>query len=302
MEDFRAYLILDKIGSRVRSAVSAVLIVSGFLLQLSTHNILAGMPFIILCVLLNLIRGISVKRVAAADLQWQDVTPQKIKHVLEHCERIKKFRKQNIGCFIALVIAVIFFGGFLFPIFEEISLPFPLIATIVNAFVLFGGLILSGRKSAWMPNSLDIKAEITMNILDSDMIKGDPGLQAMPFLEMGSAAQGTFPNDARVLIKFRDAPDAFIGLQGQISINTVKSRSFPYFYVVIIARPEFGLFKKFKGLKSDLDKLTVEQKKTKEVDVIVLRQTTTKTSGYHTDEKMREYILRQGIRIAKNLR
>ncbi len=301
MEDSSAYLILDKIGPRARGAVSTLLIVCGFLLQLSARNILAGMPFILLCVLLNLIRSISVKRVSAANLQWQDVTPQKIGQVLEHCEKIKRFRKQNIGCFIGLVIGVIFFGGFLFPILEDISLPFPLIATMVNAFVLFGGLILSGRKGAWMPDSLDIKAEITMNIIDSDMIKGDPGLQAMPFLEMGSAAQGTFPNDARVLIKFRDAPEDFIGLQGQISINKVKGRSFPYFYGVIIARPEFGLFKRFKGLKSDLDKLTVEQKKTNEVDVIVLRQTTTKTSGYHTDERMREYILKQGIKIAKNL-
>lgn len=301
MEDANAYLILDKIGPRLRGAVSALLIVSGFLLQLSTHNILAGMPFIVMCVLLNLIRGVAIKKVVTEALQWQEVTPDKIEQVLEHCRRIKKFRSQNIGCFIGLVVAIIFLGGFLFPLLEEISLPFPVVATIVNALILFAGLILSGRKSAWMPNALDVKVEIVADIVNSPLIKKDPGLQAIPFLEIGRAEKGTYPNDARVLIKFKDAPEEFIGMQGQISINTVKSKGYPYFYVVFIARQAFRLFDRFKSAKAGLGSLTVEQKKTSEVDVIVLRQTTTKTSGYHTDERMREYILTGGIKAAKVL-
>jgi len=301
VDEPKVYLILEKISPRLRGAVSAMLIAAGFLIQLSTHNILAGMPFIVLCVLLNLIRNVAVKRVAGEELQWQEVIPQKIDQVLEHCRRIKKFRSQNMGCFIGLVVAIIFVGGFLFPLLEHISLPFPLVAAIVNALILFSGLILSGRRSAWMPNALDIKTEIVKNIIESPLIKSDPSLKAIPFLEIGRAGKGAFPNDVRVLIKFKDAPDEFIGLQGQISINTVKSRSYPYFYVVLIARPGFGLFDKFKSLKVSLDAVTLEQKKTKEVDVIVLRQTTTKTSGYHTDQRMQEYILTEGIKAAKSL-
>jgi len=291
---------MEKVSPQLRGVVSAMLIAAGYLIQLSTRNILAGMPFIVLCVLLNFMRGAAVNRVASEELQWQEVIPQKIDQVLEHCRRIKKFRSQNMGCFIGLV-AIIFVGSFLFPLLEDISLPFPLVAAIVNALILSSGLILSGGRSAWMPNALDIKAEIVKNIIESHLIKSDPSLQAIPFLEMGRVGKDTFPNDARVLIKFKDAPEEFIGLQGQISINTVKGRSFPYFYAVIIARPGFELFEKFKSLKSDLDTLTVEQKKTEEVDVIVLRQTTTKTSGYHTDEKTQEYILKEGVKAAKCL-
>lgn len=301
MDEHKVYLILGKVSPRLRGAVSALLIVSGFLVQLSTHNILAGMPFIIICILLNLIRSVAIKKVVTEELQWQEVTPQKIEQVLEHCRKIKKFRSQNIGCFIGAVVALVLFGGFLLPLLEEISLPFPIIATIVNALILFAGLILSGRKSAWMPNALDIKTEIVKNIIESSLVKSDPGLQAIPFLEIGRTGQGAFPNDVRVLIKFRDAPDEFIGLQGQISINTVKSRSYPYVYVVLLARPGFGLFDKFRSLKVSRDAVTVEQKKTKEVDVIVIRQTTTKTSGYHTDQRMQEYILTEGIKTAKGL-
>ncbi len=301
MGDPRVYLILDKISPRLRAVVSALLIAAGFLIQLNTHNILAGIPFIIFCALLNIVKSVSIRKAVPEKTEWQEVTAQKIDEVIEHCRKIKKFRSGNFGCLIAFVIFLVFFGGFLFPVIQELSVPFPLLATIVNAFVLFIGLGLSGRKSAWMPRALDTKVDIIKGIIELPLVKNDPGIRAIPYLEIGRAGQGNFPNDTRILIKFIDAPDDFIGLQGQISINTVKSREYPYVYVVLIARPDFGLLGKFRSLKIVLKNMTVEEKKTAEVDVIVLRQTTTKTSGYHTDQKMQEYILTSGIKAAKKL-
>jgi hypothetical protein len=101
------------------------------------------------------------------------------------------------------------------------------------------------------------------------------------------------------MVRFKDAPKAFLGVQGQISINSVKGRPYPYFYVVVIARPEFGLFKKFPN--APIERCVVERKKTSEVDVMVIRQKTTKTSGYHTDERTQEYILTKALKIARML-
>ncbi|MGD9379146.1 MAG: hypothetical protein PVI51_01110 [candidate division WOR-3 bacterium] len=301
MSEPRVYLFFDKIGSRLRSLVSVLLIVAGFLVQLSTRNILAGMPFIVMCVLLNLIKGISIKKAAPVDLRWKEVTPDRIDQVLDHCRKVKKFRSQNLGCFIGIVIVMIFFIGFLFPVLSDLSAPFSLLAAIIDAVVLFSGVMLSGRKSAWMPHALDIKAGIVKRFLESPMINSDPAIHAMPYLEIGHTEEGDYPNDVRFLVKFKDAPDALIGLQGQISINTVKSRAYPYFYTVVIARPEFRLLDKFKSLKSALDNITLETKKTREVDVVVVRQTTTKTSGYHTNEKTQDNIMLNSIRLAKKL-
>jgi hypothetical protein len=297
----RVYVVFDKISPRLRSIVSVLLIIAGFLLQLSTRNILAGMPFIILCLILNLIRGVAIKRVSPSKLNWQEVTPDKIKQVLAHCRRIRKFRSQNFGCFVASIILIFVLGSFLFPFLKALSISFPLTATIVNAVILFSGLTLSGRKSAWMPYALDIKVEIVKRIIESPVVGNDPSLQAIPYLEIGETTEGSFPNDTRVLIKFKEAPEDFIGLQGQISINLVKSRKYPYFYVVLIARPQFKLFEKLRLLKTVLDNITVERKKTEEVDVIVLRQRTTKTTGYHTDKKTQDRILLNGIKIVKGL-
>ena len=295
------YRFFDQISTRLRSMVSVVLIVAAFLIQTSTRNILAGMPFIVMCLLLNLIKGVSIKKTAPTDMTWKEVTPDRIDQVLEHCRKIKKFRSQNLGCFVGFIIGLLFFGFFLFPLFSALSISFALLAAIVDTLVLFSGLILSGRKSAWMPRALDLKAGIVKRFLESSMIKNDPGLHAMPYLEVGHTGEGDYPNDVRFLVKFKDAPDALIGLQGQISINTVKSRAYPYFYAVLIARPEFRLLDRFRSLKSQLHKITLETKKTKEVDVVVIRQTTTKTSGYHTNEKTQDYVMLNSIKLAKKL-
>lgn len=303
MGDPKVYLMFDKISPRLRTLVSAILIAAGFLIQVSTSNILAGLPFVVFCALLNFVKSVSIKKTVSEKNEWQEVTTKKIDEVVEHCRKVKKFRSGNLGCLIGFVIALVFLGGFLFPVIQEISIPFPLVATIVNAVVLLIGFALSGRKSAWIPRALDEKTRIVKRIIESPVVKGDSSIKAIPYLEIGHArqGQGTFPNDARILIKFIDAPDEFIGVQGQISINTVKSREYPYFYVVLIARQEFRLSKKFRALKIVLDNITIEEKKTAEVDVVVLRQTTTKTSGYHTDQKMQEYILSNSIKVAKRL-
>ncbi|UCD05526.1 MAG: hypothetical protein JSV98_10525 [candidate division WOR-3 bacterium] len=301
MDGPKIYLLFDKISPRLRILVSVILIAAGFLIQVSTRHILAGMPFVILCALLNVVKSVSVKKPMPDKTEWQQVTPKKIDEVLEHCRKIKKFRSGNLGCLIGFVIFLVFAGGFLFPVIQELSVPFPLVATVVNACVLFIGLGLSGRRTAWMPRALDTKVAIVKGIIDSPLVKNDPSVQGIPYLEMGHAQQGIFPNDTRILIKFKDGPEDFIGVQGQISINSVKSRNYPYFYVVLIARPGFGLFEKFAALKVALNNVTIEKKKTKEVDVIVVRQTTTKTSGYHTDGKMQNYILTSSVKAAKRL-
>lgn len=284
----------------MRTVVSILLVGVGFLLQLTTKNILAGLPFIIACLILNLLRGISIKRVSAKKLTWQEVTPAKIDQVLEQCKRIKKFRSKDAGCIIGVIVLVIFGLSFGLPILSIlVRLNFAFITTIINALILFGGLAFSGRRSAWMPRALDIKAEIVKRMLNSGIVKKYPQAKVVPYLEVGESKQGSFPNDTRIMVKFEDSPKDFIGLQGQISINSVKGRHYPYFYIVLLAKHSFNLQKKFG--KQSFDKLVVERKQTSEVDVIVIRQRTTKTSGYYTDPGIQDYTLKTGLQAVKSL-
>ena len=54
----------------------------------------------------------------------------------------------------------------------------------------------------------------------------------------------------------------------------------PYFYCVLVARPAFGLLERYRPqMQPDI---TVEESREKDVHIIVIRQTTTETSGYYT--------------------
>jgi len=297
MAEPRSYLILDNIKPPLRNILTFLLLALGYLLQVNTRSVFPGLPFILLCLVVNLIKGVSVPRAEAVKLEWQEVTPAKLTQAYEHCQKIKRFQSGNLGCVVAVFFFIGWFAIFMMPVLRW---PITLRAAILDAVILIAGLAFSGRKSAWMPPGLEIKTDIVRRFLASPLLTKDPELQTLPYLEIGqSKTGGTFPNDARFMIRFKGAPEDFIGLQGQISINSVKSTQYPYFYVVIIAKSGFQLFKKFG--KPTLKNIAIENKETGEVDVIVIRQFTTQTSGYHTNTATQEAILAAGIKTVKGM-
>ncbi len=296
MEQTPSYVIFDKITPALRMVFSSILLLTGYLLQLSTRNALAGLPFVFFCMIMNLIKSVKVRAEQAEELKWQEVTAAKVDQVVEHCRRIKKFQSANLGCVIIFLLVVGWISIMFLPAFR---LPVRYSALIIDGVILIAGLALSGRKSAWLPNALNVKVAIVQRILLSALAK-DPEAQVMPFLEVGQTkAGGTFPNDARLMVRFRNAPEDFIGVQFQISINNVKGTQYPYLYAVILAKTGFKLLEKFMDPK--LDNLIMENEEADEVDVIVIRQFTTRTSGYHTDTKTQDYIMTGCIQAVKGL-
>ena len=300
MENRKTYVVLNAISPFARTITSIVLVALGYAIQLTSRNILLGLPFIIACLILNLVKSINIKRAVVKKYTWQEVTTVQLDQVLEHCKKIKKFNTSEMGCIITAFIIFMVGIVFIVPLVTILAhISFAFAATIVNAIILFVGLAFSGRRRAWMPHNINIKAEIVKRLIEYREIKKDREAQAMPYLEVGGGKEGSVPNDCRFMVRFKDAPKEFLGVQGQISINNVKGRAYPYFYVVMIARPEFGLFKRFPT--TPIEKCVVERKKTSEVDVMVIRQKTTKTSGYHTNERMQEFILTSALDIARTI-
>jgi hypothetical protein len=301
MDQEKTYIILDEIKPRLRSALSFILVMIGYALQVTGHNFFIGLPFLIGCFLINLIKGISIKGETAPEYVWEEVTPERIDLVYEHCQKIKKFKSAGMGCFMGLIFGTIFLFSVLAPALTGKNgiLPFSLTIAIIDTIILFAGLFVSGNKSAWMPNNMDVKTTAVRRLISLPVITKDPSLKVAPFLEIGKTKTGSFPHDTRMLVRFTDAPESFIGVQGQISINNVKSTAYAYFYTVIIAKHDFDLFKKLS--QPELRDITIENKKTEEVDVVVIRQTTTKTSGYYTDDKVQNYILENSISLAKKM-
>ena len=168
MEDRKTYVVLDTLNPAVRTISSIFLVGLGYVFQLVTRNILIGIPFVIACLVLNLVKSVTVKRAEAKKYKWQEVTLKKIEAVIEHCRTVKRFSSNQTGCIIGAFVAVLIGAVFFVPLLYILSnLAFPISATVIDALILFGGLAFSGRRSAWMPHALDIKARLVTRLINT---------------------------------------------------------------------------------------------------------------------------------------
>jgi hypothetical protein len=133
-----------------------------------------------------------------------------------------------------------------------------------------------------------------------DAIPSD-GCRIQPTFRMQGEEGSRIPTDARVFLRFPDGPDDFLGLQFQVSINDVQGTKYPYLYAVLVAKESFGLLAHVPTVEDLADGLTVETTREDDVDVIVIRQHTTKKSGYHTNRGAVARIARAALVSANHI-
>jgi len=108
------------------------------------------------------------------------------------------------------------------------------------------------------------------------------------------------PSDVKFRVDLAAHHEDFLGLYGQVSINEVQGTSYPYFYVVLVARQGYGLGPAHRRYRPPPN--IVGEFDTKgEVEVLIIRQHTTENSGYHTTTGTAEEIFRQGLRLAEDV-
>jgi hypothetical protein len=105
------------------------------------------------------------------------------------------------------------------------------------------------------------------------------------------------PDDVKFRVSLKGHEPDFLGLYGQVVINNVQGRSYPYFYVVLVARKGFGLKAGFDEFHLSPE-LTGEFGGDDDVEFIVVRQTTTSTSGYDVKPETAAMIFRLGLVLA----
>jgi hypothetical protein len=152
---------------------------------------------------------------------------------------------------------------------------------------------ITGTRRGWRPVAL----RQTINALETAMAEIDqfetPPCQIQPLFEMAGKGERRVPADARVFVRFPDGPSGLLGLQLQVTTNNVQGTNYPYLYAVLVAEKDFGLLDTFlddikRQIRTNLpaaskkERLTIESSREADVEVIVIRQHTTKTSGYHT--------------------
>ncbi|MDH3285986.1 MAG: hypothetical protein OEQ13_14735, partial [Acidobacteriota bacterium] len=144
---------------------------------------------------------------------------------------------------------------------------------------------------------LMVKVEMIEGLL-GELARWDPPGHTVQLLMMLRGHPAKIPGDVKFKVVPKDHHRDFLGMYGQVVLNEVQGSSYPYFYVVLAARKGFGLRDTWSAY-TEPSNITAEFKPQDKVEVLVLRQTTTATSGYHTEFGTAAWILAQGLRLAE---
>ena len=243
--------------------------------------------------LLLLIKGYNLKPSGGvAGGTWEKTTRDRFREVARHEKSVRKWDEtfSDITCVWGFISLLAIIGISVFILWKLNSNPATMNWTAVfgiDAAVLLIPHWVTGLRKSWRPVALrqQVEAlEVALSLID---FLDDPPCQIQPMFEMAGEGQTRVPVGARTFIRFPDGPEDFLGLQFQVALNDVQGTKHPYLYAVLVARKSFGLLEgnRSKKIDSQLMGLTVESNSEEEVDVIVIRQHTTKTSGYHTKKR-----------------
>ncbi len=291
----------------VRITLTLTLLVAGFGLQIFFMNPIYGIPFLIAGVGLIFVKGYDSRvRIKGFDIdpQWKTVSIEKIQEI-EHIRKgSKKWDRDALdvsnplGCFSLFFLCgvtffvAIFLGGWA----EDWSIT---VILVIDTAIVLVPLWLSGMKFILKQPNLAIRVKIILKLHKVFESLKQKGEQFRPALKLARGKEDkTVPVDARFTIAFPDAPAGFYGLQAQINLNVVQGSSFPYFYCVLAAKPGFGMFPHKEKIKLE-DKIICEYQEDANAEVLVIRQRTTKKSGYQTKDRICAEILRIALEGAR---
>lgn len=290
------FYVLRKMGYRARLALAGGLIFAGLAVQLlwmsQTHIplIVISLPLLFAGNLLLLVRGYDLKpshRMFGGD--WEKTTRERFREACKLEDQVKRWDQTfadltcvpGVLCLIALAAASALVWLFLQ---SQANTRFWAPIFAADAAVLLVPHWITGTRRGWRPTELIQQVGSLETSLKAIERFEDPPCQIQPMFQLAGTDKNRTPVAARVFIRFPDGPEDLLGVQFQVSLNDVQGTKYPYLYAVIVAKKSFGLLEHhLSDVARTAPSLTVEPSSESDVEVIVIRQTTTKTSGYHTD-------------------
>lgn len=290
-----------------RMAIYLSSVIIGFIVQVITFKVWPGAVFLIFAGILNLIRGykssIDLKAFNASS-NWTQVDMDKINDVETFNSKLSKWDKDALDIsngtgFLMFILSLA--GLWLISIFlRQFSVAREALAIFIfDAIILVFPLWFNGLRLIQKQDVLCIKTGLVKSMEAYFSTIRKDGEAFKPALMLIKDKSGkSIPMDCRFTVSFEDMPKDFYGLQAQININTVEGAKYPYFYCVIAAKSGFGL-KKYMDYVHSPKNVVISYEEDSAAEVIVIRQRTTKTSGYHTKINACKTILEIALAICR---
>lgn len=307
---------------RARMTLVGLLLALGLGLQV-TVGFWPGFWALAAGLLIGINSGYDSKPKPAGGETWEKVTPDEYAKVKLRAEQLRKWDEDFfdgssvsglIGFLAAAALCLLAYAAaadtFSFPDGSWVYFG-------LDAAVLIFPLWFIGTRDYLRKDRLIIKVDLLENVMEA--LKDPSDLQVQPLLALKATQKGgKEPEDARLMVKLVGAPAEFYGLQVQVSVNSVQGKDYPYLYCVLIAKAGSGLlegWEKFAAqpessglsglvgtlLGTGLTGMEYEPSRSGEVDIIVVRQTTTKTSGYATPPAAALAVVDRALGVARGL-
>jgi hypothetical protein len=285
---------------RRRMQISFALITLGFLIQWITVLAFPGVLVLLAGNVLLLVTGYHNKVEFGSynpAAQWQKVRLERLDELIELEKNIRRWDRSMMD--ISNPLGIVIFGVLLLLLFlwATNSHGISYIIAIDTAALLLPHWLTGFRRMLRLPG-LMVKVDTIKDLLGSQASGSDK--YKLQLLTLLKGSKEKLPEDLKIKIMPNEPVDNFLGLYGQVVINAVQGKSYPYFYVVLVTEKGSKLESIFQHY-SPLSGIISEFKSQEKVDVFIVRQKTSKTSGYHTKPDTIQRIFREGLDLMERL-
>ena len=304
-QDDAEYRLMPGLSTVVRVMLGGGLILAGFALQIWKMEPWGGAVLIGLGNLLFLVRGVGntderVRVAVSEDAPWELAELSRLKELLAMDRQIARWDRSFFDSsnplggliFVALLAGC---AGMLFFGYAQDN-PLWKIAGADAAVLLLPHWLSGMRRGRRFP-VLTLRANLLDAVLKASQEElKDYQVEALfQFPEKGASV----PVNVKLRIRREGMPESFIGMELHVAINDVQGVPHPYGYAVLIAKGGAGIGGlAWDGVRSGL---LAEHKLQQDVEVLVIRQKTTKNGGYRTEVKTVVLILKTALAAMKGL-
>ena len=219
--------------------------------------------------------------------EWRGAERKQLENVLTLARKSRQWDHSlmDVTCWMGLLCLLAIAGGTAWLAYRLFDAGYDWLALVcvLDVAVLLVPHWITGVRRILTNDPLVVKIEELLRVMKLWESAPHDGEVMLPQMEVRTTDKGEMPCDAKLVLRLEALGDSFLGLQTQVVLNNVQGRDYPYLYCVLVARPALRILNPT-AMGTPPKGIVVEPKhqEADDVDIMVIRQQTTKTKGYHT--------------------
>jgi hypothetical protein len=281
------FVLARSLPYNIRLAMIAAFLFTGFVFQCYV-NMVAGAALLLAGTLLGIVKGYSnIPEKPNGPSDWRGAERKQLEHVLAIARKTRQWDHSllDITCWMGQLTLLAIAGTTVWLAYLLFGAGYNWLALVfvLDVAVLLAPHWVTGVRRILTNDPLVVKIQELLRVMTLWEAAPHDGETMLPQMQVRTTGKGEMPCDAKLVLRLEALGDAFLGLQTQVVLNNVQGRDYPYLYCVLVARPELHILQPT-AMGTPPKGIVVEPKhqEADNVDIVVIRQETTKTKGYHT--------------------